>query len=165
MGAMRLKLDAKEPIEHILHDLDPLMIAIGLALASLAPGPAGEAGAVAAIVFDVKCRRWGGVILSAASMIPVVGYVPAIVKVALLVFLLNRRLRRVEAALPELQESPDAVRTLQALFGKYHRSIPNWKITRKLRVRLERIMASGQRGFDAATEPATVRTDNSTMIP
>ena len=90
MGAMRLKLDAKEPIEHILHDLDPLMIAIGLALASLAPGPAGEAGAVAAIVFDVKCRRWGGVILSAASMIPVVGYVPAIVKVALLVFLLNR---------------------------------------------------------------------------
>lgn len=162
---MRFDLDANEPIEHILRDLDPLMIAIGLALASLAPGPAGEAGAVAAIAFDIKRRRWDGVVLSAASMIPLVGYVPAVLKVCLLILLLNRRLKRVEAVLPEIEQSPESARKMRDVFGKYQRAIPAWKITRGLRKRLERIMVSGQRTLDAATEPTAARTDNSTMSP
>src|ERR1700681_2981516 len=53
-------------LKEILADLDPLMIAIGLAFAASTPGPAGEAGAVAAISFDVSHRRWYGAALSAA---------------------------------------------------------------------------------------------------
>jgi hypothetical protein len=155
----------QESVEQILQDLDPQMIAIGLALASLAPGPAGEAGAVAAIAFDVKRRRWDGVILSAASMVPLVGYLPALVKVTLLIFLLNRRLRRVEAALSELQQSPASVQKIREVFGKYRRGIPKWRITRGMRDRLDKIVTIGQRAADGEVEVTSVRTDKSTTMP
>lgn len=133
-----------ESVEQILQDLDSQMVAIGLAIASLAPGPAGEVGAVAAIGFDFKRRRWDGAMLSAASMVPLVGYVPAFVKVALLIRLLNRRLQRVEAALPALQQSPESARRIQEILGKYQRGIPKWRITRGIRDRLDRIVTIGE---------------------
>ncbi|MGA2886717.1 MAG: hypothetical protein ABSE51_01595 [Terracidiphilus sp.] len=139
---MDSNLNPNESFDYVLKDLDPLVIAIGLAVASLAPGPAGEAGAIAAIAFDTKRRRWDGVVLSAASMIPVVGYVPAVVKLGWLVFLLNQRLKRVESSLSDLTQSPEHALKILEIFGKYQRSIPKWKITRKLRERVDRIVAS-----------------------
>ncbi len=134
----------------VLADLDPLMIAIGLAFAASAPGPAGEAGAVAAISFDVSKRRWYGVALSAASMIPLIGYLPALFKVGLLLNLLGRRLKAIEERLPELHQSAEDVEYLRTIFGKYYRRLPKINITRKLRARLEAIMALDQ--IRAATQ-------------
>jgi len=128
-------------LKEILADLDPLMISIGLAFAASTPGPAGEAGAVAAISFDVAHRRWYGVALSAASMIPVIGYLPAFFKVGWLLFILNRRLKMLEDMLPELHRSAENVESLRNTFGKYYRSLPKMKMTRTLRARLERLMA------------------------
>lgn len=128
-------------LKEILADLDPLMIAIGLAFAASAPGPAGEAGAVAAISFDVAHRRWYGVALSAASMIPVIGYLPAFFKVGWLLFILSRRLRTIEDMVPELHRSAENVQSLRDTFGKYYRRLPKMYITRTLRTRLEYIMA------------------------
>jgi hypothetical protein len=117
------------------------MIAIGLAFAASTPGPAGEAGAVAAISYDISQRRWYGVALSAASMIPVVGYLPAFFKIGWLLFILNRRLKTIEEMLPELHQSAENVESLRNTFGKYYRRLPKIGITRSLRQRLERIMA------------------------
>jgi hypothetical protein len=149
-----------ESLREILTDLDPLMIAIGLGLAASTPGPAGEAGAVAAISFDVAHRRWSGVALSAASMIPVIGYLPAFFKVAWLFFILNRRLKILEDMLPELHDSTEDVETLRNAFGKYYRRLPKMKITRTLRTRLECIMALNdpiQAAFaEASDDPAAI---------
>ena len=128
-------------LREILADLDPLMIAVGLAFAACTPGPAGEAGAVAAISFDVSRRRWYGVALSAASMIPVIGYLPGFFKIGWLLFILSRRLKTIEAMLPELHQSAENVESLRDSFGKYYRRLPKVKITRTLRTRLECIMA------------------------
>jgi hypothetical protein len=128
-------------LQEILTDLDPLMIAIGLAFAASTPGPAGEAGAVAAISYDISQRRWYGVALSAASMIPVVGYAPAFFKIGWLLFILNRRLKSIEEMLPELHQSAENIKSLRNTFGKYYRRLPKIRITRTLRKRLERIMA------------------------
>jgi hypothetical protein len=139
---MNLPVSSQEgSFKEILTDLDPLMIAIGLAFAAGAPGPAGEAGAIAAISFDVKQRRWYGALLSAASMIPLVGYAPAFLKVAWLLVILNRRLKTLETMLPELHQSPEDIELLRSTFGKYYRRLPRMGITRSLRARLERIMA------------------------
>ncbi|HEY6446187.1 MAG TPA: hypothetical protein VIY53_07000 [Acidobacteriaceae bacterium] len=159
------QLAPNESVEQILQDIDPQMIAIGLALAALAPGPAGEVGAVAAIAFDFKRRRWDGVILSTASMVPLVGYVPALVKVALLIRLLNRRLKSVEAALPALQQSPGSARRIQEIFGKYQHGIPKWRITRAIRDRLDRIVTIGQGTVGGEAAETAARTDRSTPIP
>jgi hypothetical protein len=132
-GAMTLR--------EILTDLDPLMIAIGLAFAASAPGPAGEAGAVAAISFDASHRRWYGVALSAASMIPVIGYLPAFFKIGWLLFILSRRLTTIEDMLPELHRSAENIESLRDSFGKYYRRLPRLDITLALRSRLECIMA------------------------
>lgn len=137
----------------ILTDLDRLMIAIGLALAASVPGPAGEAGAVAAISFDVSQRRWYGVALSAASMIPVIGYLPAVFKVALLLSILGRRLKAIEERLPELHQSPEDVAYLRDVFGKYYRRLPKMSITRSLRGRLAAIMALNEPVLGAVPEP------------
>jgi len=161
---MNAIFNSKEPAAKAVMDLDPLVIALGLSLASLAPGFAGEAGAVAAIAFDVKCKRWYGVILSSASMIPIIGYLPAVVKVGLLVVLLNRQLMLVEAALPELQKTPEVARKALEVLEKYKRNVPKWKITRGLRQRLERIMASGQCAADEAAESTPAETGNSAMM-
>jgi hypothetical protein len=162
---LRVNLAPKESVEQILQDIDPQMIAIGLAIAALAPGPAGEVGAVAAIAFDFKRRRWDGAILSAASMVPLIGYVPAFAKVTLLILLLNRRLRRVEADLPSLQQTPESARRIQEIFDKYRRRIPRWRITRGIRDRLDRIVTIGQRTADGEAAETAARTDRSTTIP
>jgi hypothetical protein len=133
--------DQSTTLKEILADLDPLMIAVGLAFAACTPGPAGEAGAVAAISFDVSHRRWYGVVLSAASMIPVIGYLPGFFKIGWLLFILSRRLKTIEAMLPELHQSAENVESLRDSFGKYYRRLPKVKITRTLRTRLECIMA------------------------
>jgi hypothetical protein len=155
-------------LKEILADLDPLMIAIGLAFAASTPGPAGEAGAVAAISFDVSHRRWYGAALSAASMIPVIGYLPAFFKVGWLLFILNRRLKTIEEMLPELHQSPENVESLRETFGKYYRRLPKMKITRTLRHRLEGIMAlddPAQMALAKASDSSSATTRNSTDDP
>jgi hypothetical protein len=152
-------------LKEILADLDPLMIAIGLAFAASTPGPAGEAGAVAAISFDVSHRRWYGAALSAASMIPVIGYLPAFFKVGWLLFLLNRRLKTIEDMLPELHRSPENVESLRETFGKYYRRLPKISITRTLRHRLEGIMAlddPAQMALAKDSDFSSAATSNST---
>lgn len=130
-----------ESLPDILADLDPLLIATGLALTAALPGPAGEAGAVAAIAFDLKQRRWYGVALSATSMIPVIGYGPAFFKIAWLLWLLNRRLKTLEDMLPELHDSAENVELLRNALDKYYRRLPRMRLTRSLRTRLQRILA------------------------
>jgi|SRR5580658_936442 hypothetical protein len=155
-------------LQGILADLDPLMIAIGLALAASTPGPAGEAGAIAAISFDVSHRRWSGAALSAASMIPVVGYLPAFFKVGWLLFILSRRLKTIEDMLPELHRSPENVESLRDSLGKYYRRLPKIKITRTLRSRLERIMAlddSAQLALAKESDVSSATEHNSTDNP
>jgi hypothetical protein len=132
--------------------LDPLLIATALAVASLTPGPAGEAGAVAAIAYDIKQKRWYGVALSGASMIPVFGYIPAFVKVGLLIFLVNRRLKTLEAILPEIQGSPEASLMVESVLGKYYRKLPDIWITRPLRKRLGRIMGLNKPSQDKPSQ-------------
>jgi hypothetical protein len=155
-------------LKEILSELDPLMIAIGLAFAASTPGPAGEAGAVAAISFDVSQRRWYGVALSAASMIPLVGYVPAFFKIGWLLFILNKRLKTIEDMLPELHQSAENVESLRNTFGKYYRRLPKIKITRTLRERLERIMAlndPSELALAEVSESSSATISNSTDDP
>jgi hypothetical protein len=147
-----------------LADLDRLMIAIGLALAASAPGPAGEAGAVAAISFDIARRRWGSAAFSVASMVPVVGYLPAFLKVAWLLFILDRRLKTLEEMLPELHRSIENVEALRDSFGKYYRRLPKMRITRTLRARLERIMAIENLNPARAVVSGSPESDTSSYI-
>jgi hypothetical protein len=130
-----------DSLEDLLAKLDPNMVAIGLGCASLTPSVAGYAGAVAAIVFDAKHKQWYGAALSAASMIPLAGYGPAVFKVGWLLRKLDRDLKTLEQKIPVLHQSPDAVCRLRTAFGKYYRNLPDIKITRPLRNRLAHIMA------------------------
>lgn len=142
-----------ESLPDILADLDPLLIATGLALTAALPGPAGEAGAVAAIAFDLKERRWYGVALSATSMIPLVGYLPAFFKIAWLIWLLNRRLQTLETMLPELHQTPENVELLRNSLDKYYRRLPRMRLTRSLRARLEHILMLDGSDMPADAEP------------
>jgi hypothetical protein len=142
-----------ESLRDILADLDPLLIATGLALTAALPGPAGEAGAVAAIAYDLKQRRWYGVALSATSMIPVVGYGPAFFKIAWLLWLLNRRLKTLEDMLPGLHHSAEDVELLRNALEKYYRRLPRMRLTRSLRARLERILALDDSDAPADAKP------------
>lgn len=130
-----------DSLEELLNQLDPRMVAIGLACASLTPGVPGQAGAVAAIAFDAKHKQWYGAALSAASIIPLAGYVPGVFKVGWLLRRLDRDLKKLEDQLPVLHQSPDAVASLRETFDKYYRNLPDIKITRPLRNRLAHIMA------------------------
>lgn len=147
-----MSFSGNESLEDILNGLDPLMIALGLALAASAPGPAGEAGAVAAISYDVSQRRWYGAVLSAISMIPVAGYLAAFLKVGLLLAILNRRVKVLEDRLPELHKSPENIKSLRQIFGKYYRRLPRMRVARPLRARLEHIMALDPSGFSRVDE-------------
>jgi hypothetical protein len=131
----------EDSLEELLTQLDPRMVAIGLACASLTPGVAGQGAAVAAIAFDAKHKQWYGAALSAASIIPLAGYVPAVVKVGWLLRLLDRDLKKLEAHLPVVHQSPEALNHLRNAFDKYYRSLPDIKVTRPLRNRLGHIMA------------------------
>jgi hypothetical protein len=142
-----------ESLREILADLDPLLIATGLAFAAAVPGPAGEAGAIAAIAYDLKQRRWYGVALSATSMIPVIGYLPAFFKIAWLLWLLNRRLKTLENMLPELHRSAENVELLRNALEKYYRRLPRMRLTRSLRTRLERILALEDSDSPAGAKP------------
>ena len=130
-----------DSLEEFLSQLDPRMVAIGFACASLTPGVAGQAGAVAAIAFDAKHKQWYGVALSAASIVPLAGYVPGVFKVGWLLRLLDRDLMKLEDQLPVLHQSPDAIASLRKTFDKYYRKLPDIKITRSFRKRLAHIMA------------------------
>jgi hypothetical protein len=129
-----------ESVEHILAGLDSLFIAVGLALASCAPGPAGVTAAVAAVTYDVAHKRWYGVVLSAASMIPIVGYVPGLLKVGMLLFELNRRLKRLLVLTPEIHDSPEALQRVRSALGKYYSQFPKIRLVRPIRKQLEEIM-------------------------
>jgi hypothetical protein len=131
---------ALEALRALVGELDPLVIATALAMASLTPGPAGEAGAVAAIAFDIKHKRWYGVALSAASMIPIIGYIPAAFKVGFLLFLLNRHLNSLEAMLSEVHDFPEESILVGSALVKYCQKIPDLWLTRPLLKRLKRII-------------------------
>ena len=155
-------------VELALAGLDPLLIAIGLAFASSTPGPAGEVGAMAAISYDIAHKRWYGVALSAASMIPGFGYIPAFLKIALLLFLLNRRLKSLVLMAPEIHRSPEALELVRAALGKYYYQLPNMRLVRPIRQRLGRIMAfddCGQLSADSREDNTSPKTSISTQMP
>jgi hypothetical protein len=127
-------------IERVVAELDHLMISIGLAIAASAPSLAGEAGAVAAISYDVARRKWPWAALSAISMLPAIGYLPAFLKVGLLVFILKRRLKSLVDITPEIHRSPESLRFVRSTLGKYYRQLPNVRVVRPIRKQLERIM-------------------------
>ena len=140
-------------IERVVTELDPLMISIGLAIAASAPSLAGEAGAVAAISYDVARKRWHWAALSATSMLPVIGYVPAFLKVGLLVLVLNRRLKNLVAIAPEIHRSPEALRMVRSTLEKYYRQLPNIRVIRPIRKQLQIIMDIDNFG-QVVAEPA-----------
>jgi hypothetical protein len=155
-----------DSLDEFLAQLDPRMAAIGLACASLTPGLAGQAGAIAAVAFDAKRKEWYGVMLSAASIIPLVGYAPGVFKLGWLLRLLDRDLKRLDEQLPVLHQSPEAVSRLRMAFDKYYKSIPDIKVTHPLRNRLARIMAlNGAVQADGTVEPAVKLISNSTSNP
>jgi hypothetical protein len=127
-------------VERVVAELDPLMISIGLAIAASAPSFAGEAGAVAAISYDVARKRWHWAALSATSMLPVIGYVPAFLKVGLPVLVLNRRLKNLVAIAPEIHRSPEALRMVRSTLEKYYRQLPDIRVVRPIRKQLQIIM-------------------------
>ena len=141
----------QEGLRVLLNDLDPLMIALGLACASITPGPPGYVGAVAAIAFDAKHKQWRGLMLTAGSMIPIAGYLPGIFKVGWLLRTLDRHLEDLEAKLPVLHQSEESIASLRGALGKYHRNLPKIKPTQTLRDRLAHIMALDHQ-TDAAEE-------------
>jgi hypothetical protein len=148
-----------EELRVLLNDLDPLMIALGLACASITPGPPGYVGAIAAIAFDAKHKQWRGLALTAGSMIPLAGYLPGIVKVGWLLRALDRHLKDLEAKLPVLHQSDEPIALLRGALGKYHRSLPKIKPTQTLRDRLAHIMALDlQTDAAAETDTASIRT-------
>jgi hypothetical protein len=129
-----------ESVHRVLAGLDPLMISIGLAIAASTPSLAGEAGALAAISYDLAHKKWFWAGLSAISMLPVVGYIPAFLKVGLLVFILNRRLKALEAIAPEIHHAPEVLQIVRSALEKYYRQLPNIRLVRPIRRQLERIM-------------------------
>lgn len=152
----------------LVEEIDSLVIAAALGLASLTPGPAGQAGAVAAIAYDVKQKRWYGVALSATSMIPLLGYVPAIFKVGLLFYQLDGRLKILEKNGVDIYDSPESYAALVEGLGKYHRKLPDIWLTRGLRKRLERIMGPekmDQIALLASSDKPPEDTSTSTQIP
>lgn len=149
-----------ESLDAAIKDVDSLMVASALSLASMTPGPAGYAGAVAAIAYDTKRKQWHGVALSAASMIPVAGYVPGAFKVGLLVVQLDRRLKMLEERRPDIVSSPESHAALNDCLGKYYRKLPDTWMTRRLRKRLERIM-----NIDPANQTEAAGTSISTNTP
>lgn len=127
-------------VERVVAELDPLMISIGLAIAASTPSLAGEAGAVAAISYDVARKKWHWAALSATSMLPVIGYVPAFLKVGLLVFVLKRRLSNLVDLAPEIHRSPETLRLVRSTLEKYYRQLPDIRVVRPIRKQLQIIM-------------------------
>jgi hypothetical protein len=155
-------------LQVLVGELDPLVIATGLAIASLTPGPAGEAGALAAIAFDIKYKRWYGVALSAASMVPIFGYIPAIFKVGLLLFLLNRHLNSLEAMLSKGHDLLEGSILVGSALERYYQKIPDVWLTRPLLKRLKRIMDLDKPGYRVASslsDGTLEDTSTSTEIP
>jgi hypothetical protein len=155
-------------VERAVKELDPLMICIVLAFAASSPSLAGEAGALAAISYDVAKKRWLWAGLSAISMVPVVGYFPAFLKVGLLLFLLNRRLKSLAAMAPEIHRSPEALQMVRSVLGKYYHQLPNIRLVRPIRKQLQRIMDlddSGQMRTEPSQSIGEVETSISTETP
>jgi hypothetical protein len=155
-------------IERVVTELDPLMISIGLAIAASAPSLAGEAGAVAAISYDVARKKWLWAALSAISMLPAIGYLPAFLKVGLLVFILNRRLRSLVALAPEIRRSPEALRFVRSTLEKYYRQLPNVRLVRPIRKQLQIIMDLddfGQVRAEPSQGSPSTETSISTQMP
>jgi len=146
-----------EELRVLLNDLDPLMIALGLACASITPGPPGYVGAIAAIAFDAKRKQWRGLALTAGSTIPIAGYLPGIVKVGWLLRTLDRHLKDLEAKLPVLHQSEESIASLRDALSKYHRRLPKIKPTQTLRDRLAHIMALDPTDAAAETDAASIR--------
>jgi hypothetical protein len=173
MQADQIQSRSNRPVSTALRvlvgELDPLVIATALAMASLTPGPAGEAGALAAIAFDIKHKRWYGVALSAASMIPIIGYIPAVFKVGFLLFLLNRHLNSLEAMLSEVHDFPEGSILVGSALVKYCQKVPDMWLTRPLLKRFRRIMDLDKRTglsgtpLSAGVSPADTSTSSEAL--
>jgi len=155
-------------VERAVKEIDPLMICIVLAFAASAPSLAGEAGAVGAISYDLSKRRWFWAALSAISMLPVVGYLPAFLKVGLLLRILNRRLKSLVAMAPEIHRSPEALQMARSVLGKYYHQLPNIRPVRPIRKQLQCIMDVddfGQMRTEPSQSMGSINTSNSAQMP
>jgi hypothetical protein len=155
-------------VEKALTGLDPLLISIGLAIATCTPGPAGEAGAIAAISYDMTKKKWFGAVLSAASMVPAIGYFPPFLKVGLLLFLLHRRLENLAVMAPDIHRSPETLQLVRSALAKYYYQLPDIPVARLIRKRLAGIMdfdGSGHLPVDPRQDGASVEKSISTQIP
>jgi len=155
-------------VERAVKGLDPLMICIVLAFAASTPSLAGEAGAVTAISYDLAKKRWFWAALSAISMLPVVGYLPAFLKVGLLLFLLKRRLKSFAAMAPEIHRSPESLQMVRSVLGKYCNQLPNIRVVRPIRKQLQRIMDlddSGQMRTEPSQSIGSIETSISSQMP
>jgi len=129
-----------ETVKVILAGLNPLFFAIGLAIVSCTPGPQGMAAVLAAISYDFAHKRWYGVALSSAAMIPIVGYIPAAVKVAVLLLELKRRLNTLVLLAPEIHRSSEALQLVRSALGSYYKRLPNLPPLRSIRRQFQKIM-------------------------
>jgi hypothetical protein len=73
-------------------------------------------------------------------MIARVAVRPAFLKVGLLLFLLNRRLKSLMVVAPEIHRSPDVLQLVMSALGKHYYQLANIRLVRPIRKRLERIM-------------------------
>jgi len=147
-------------VNDLLKRLDTLLASTVLSLASLLPGPAGYAGAAGAIAFDASWRYWIGVILSGLSMIPVAGYLPAVVKVAILLLLVDRQLGKIEAFLPTIQESPELLARIHEVLGRYAGKLVKFRLAGSVRSKVQRILEqTATRGSETASVDGTKTSD------
>ena len=126
--------------DQIVKDFDHLLLSTLLSCASLLPGPPGIAAATGAVGFDISKRYWLGALLSALSMIPLAGYLPAAGKVVWCVFLVNKKLDVIEALLPELRPWPELMGKVKLSVGKYTSKLLDLRLLAPVCVRLKNIL-------------------------
>ena len=131
----------------LLRDIDSRFGSSAFGIAALTPGPAGIAAAAAAVAFDVAHRYWFGAFLGILSMIPVLGYLPALAKVGFSLMLLNRRLDMLIVRRLEIEVSPDLLNITRAHIGRYAGRLLSLPIKTALSQKITTILA-----FDNQTD-------------
>jgi hypothetical protein len=135
-------------VQRILRDLDGLLASTVLGLAALIPGPAGVSAGAVAMVFDLSRHYWISALLSGLSMIPLVGYAPAVAKVARNVVLVGTKLGEIEALLPFIAQSPALLLQVQSVVGKYAGKLLRFPLVASISTRAQRIMETQAVSFN-----------------
>jgi hypothetical protein len=92
------------------------------------------------MVFDLSRCYWISALLSGLSMIPLVGYAPAVAKVARNVVLVGAKLGEIEALLPFIAQSPALLSQVQSVVGKYAGKLLRFSLVASISTRAQRIM-------------------------